>query len=941
MKKSLFLLTLSLVAMTILSCNKEQPNNGNNGNNGNSGNGGKVVFTATTENIGQSTDAEAFWLPGEQIKIVLNNGESILATLIDGAGTATGNFVGTIPSGKTALYAVYPAYALDSAGDSAVNISIPDSQPNNLAQERISVSKIEPGNKIAFKNINAVLGFQLKGGTEVSKIEVVSVDGSPLAGVMAIDCSGSVPAVGTAKTPASSVSTTTFGAGTYYLTVFPGTHAKGLKIKTYSGSEPYTEAGEYVYEINTLAANNVYVYEIVEVIASKTRYVTVEGAGTKDGKSWENAMSAAQMWSFLKLEDKALSDLNGSVFNLGSGTYDWGAESALSFAEGARFSFVGIKGETIFSGNNEHRILRLDGEVDVEIEGISFINGQVPVAPEGGEDGGALFITSGTWALKDCAFSGNKATNGGAIEITGGTITITDCIFNENEALADDPERKDGTGYGGAVDFDSESGSITISGCTFSGNVAWRGGGVDIYRTGSAEATIVGSTFTGNGDDKTRDGGALYIAASTSMRNCTLTGNKAKYGAAIKNKDHHISVEGCSFVDNIASGNAGAISVGEKGRLEIGNEEPVIFQGNSAALYGGALEVETFRESSGNNIHNAVFKGNNAKWGGAVAVYGKSGKPTYMYFKDCSFEGNYATADGGAFYLEDESLIDLTRTSIVENYADDKGGAVCIHGWKGLQAFRSSFIGNYAGTGGAIYTEGSGEQYSFLYIDECAFDGNYIKNRYGCTINVNGLDKFCMNNSSVGGSYTTTSKSSYKKGLNASWIAIDVIQTCSSISNCSIIGDTRSGAEGSALTDNTALVGVMGTATHYFTNNIIAPESDGVASIGGEAGSEVIDMSYTHYNKLVKIGTNTDNGGNATGVLASAIGNLTWGTDTNCWQWNGQIGGSTPSMITQTAILERLNAICPEFVSWCREDINMDQRNVARGSSWWPGSYQN
>lgn len=943
MKKSFLLLTLSLFAVVLSSCNnKEQPdNNGNSGNNGNNGNGGKVVFTATTENLEQAGDAEAFWLPGDQIKLVLDDGSSVNATIVDGAGTATGSFVGAIPSGKTALFAVHPTSAFDSAEGNSVNIGISDSQPGNPAQETISVGKIESGNKIAFKNINAVLGFQLKGGTEVSKIEVVGDDGSPLAGVMGIDCSGSVPVVGTAKTPATSVSTTTFGAGIYYVSVFPGAHANGLKIKTYSGSESYAEAGEYDWDIDALAANNVYVYEIKEVIEAKIQYVTVDGAGTKDGKSWENAMSAAQMWSFLKLEDKTLSDLNGSVFNLGAGTYDWGAESTLTFEEGARFSFVGIKGETIFTGNSEHRILKVDGEVDVEIEGISFMGGQVTVAAEGGEDGGALFISSGTWALKDCSFSDNKATNGGAIEITGGTVTITDCTFKDNEAWNDDPERKDGTGFGGAVDFDSESGTIIISGCSFTGNVAWRGGAVDLYKTGSTEATVTGSTFTNNGNDNTRDGGALYIGASTSMRGCTLTGNKAKYGGAIKLINHHISIEGGSFVDNVASGNAGAISVGEKGRLEIGNEEPVTFQGNSAALYGGALEVETFRESLGNNIHNALFKENQAQWGGAVAVYGKSGKLTAMYFKDCTVEGNYATKDGGAFYVEDESLIDLTRISIVENHADNMGGAVCIHGWKGVQAFRSIFNGNYAGTGGAIYTEGSSEQYAYLYIDECSFDGNYINNRYGCTINVNGLDKFCMNNSSVRGSYTTTSKSSYKKGLNASWIAIDVIQTCSSISNCSIIGDTQNSAEGGTLTDNTALVGVMGTATHYFTNNIIAPVSDGVASIGGEASSEIIDLSYTHYNNLVKIGTNTDNGGNASGVLASSIGNLTWGTDTNCWLWNGQIDGSAPSMITQTAILERLNVICPEFVSWCGEDINMDQRNVARGGSWWPGSYQN
>ena len=602
---------------------------------------------------------------------------------------------------------------------------------------------------------------------------------------------------------------------------------------------------------------------------------------------------------------------------------------------------MGIKGETVFTGNSEHRILKVNGEVDIEMEGISFINGQVTVAAEEGDYGGALFITAGSWAFKDCSFSGNKATSGGAVEISGGAITFTDCTFTDNEAFNDNPERKTGTGYGGAIDFDTQSGTLVVSGCSFSGNVAWRGGAMVILRQPNVEVSITGCTFSDNGNENTRDGGAIYAAGTTNMKNCTLTGNKAKYGGAVKLNDHHLYIEGCSFVDNIATDNAGAISVGEKGRLEIGNEEPVLFQGNIAGNSGGALEVETMRDNYGNNIHNSVFKENNAQWGGAVAVYGKSGKSTNMYFKDCTAEGNYASKDGGAFYVEDESLIDLTRTSIKANHADNMGGAVCLHGWKGVQVFQSSFIGNYAGTGGAIYTEGSGEQYGYLYIDECSFDGNYLKNRYGCTMNINGLDKFCMNNTSVKGSYTTTSSSSNKKGLNSSWVAIDVIQTCSSISNCSIIGDTRSGADGDVLTNNTALVGVMGSATHYFTNNIIAPESEGVASIGGEAGSEVIDMSYTHYNKLVKIGTNTDKGGNSSGVLSSAVGSLSWGNETGCWQWNGQIGGSAPSMITQTAIIERLNGICPEFVTWCGDDINMDQRNVVRGASWWPGSYQN
>lgn len=901
MKKIHLLLALSLL-VSFQACRKE-PNQGGETDKP----GGKVVFTATLEDLESASSMESFWFPGDQIKIALNDGNTVNATLVDGAGTATASFVATIPSGKTALFAVHPTSALDSADGNTANIGVPDSQSSNSAPEKLAIGKVESGNRISFKNMNAVLGIQLKPGTEVSKVEVSSVNGSALAGIMTVDCSGEVPAAGAVKTPSSTVSMTTFGAGTYYLTVIPGAHADGLKIKTYTDNDPNTPTGEYDYEINSISANTVYSYEIKEVIASKNYYVTVDGAGTKDGKSWENAMSAAQMWSFLKLEDKSLSDLNGSIFNIGGGTYDWGAESTLSFDEGALFSLVGIKDETIFSGNNEHRILKVDGEVEIEIEGISFVNGQVTVAAEGGEDGGAIKISSGTWAFKNCSFSGNKATNGGAIEITGGSVTITDCAFNNNEALNDDPERKDGTGYGGAIDCDTETGTIVISGCTFSENMAWIGGAVDIYKT-SSEALVENSSFTNNGNELTRDAGAVFIAASTSMRNCTLSGNRAKYGAAMKVKNHHISIEGGSFKDNVASGNAGAISVGEKGRLEIGNEQPVTFQGNSAALYGGALEVETFRDNLGNNIHNSIFKDNNAQWGGAVAVYGKSGKSTNMYFKDCTVEGNSATKDGGAFYVEDESLVDLTRTTLKGNHADNNGGAVCVHGWKALQAFRSSFVGNYAASGGAVYAEKSGEQYAVVYIDECSFDANYITKNYGCLFNINGVDKFCMNNSSVRGSYNSKSAT----GEKTCWIDYDAIQSLTSISNCSIIGGDI----------NSALVwSCNGAWKNYFTNNIIVPETATMASV------------HTDGAELDKV-NNVDD------VLSSAIGSLTW-ADAGYWQWDGKIDGSAPAMMTQAAIVERLTAICPEFVEWCGEDINKDQRNASRGESWWPGAYQN
>ena len=932
MKRIHLLLVFSFLA-AFLACKKEA------GQGGEGAPDGKVVFTATLEDLATDSSLQSFWLPGDQIQLVLNDGSTMTAVLVAGTGTATGSFVATNPGERTALFAVFPTSAMDSAEGNTTQISIAQAQSASTSPETLSVGKVGSDNRISFKNMNAVLGIQLKAGTETTKMEVTSADGSALVGTMVVDCSGAVPVVSAVNSPASTVSTTTLGAGTYYLTVVPGAHAQGLKIKTYSGEGTYTETGEYDCDIDLLVSNTVSRYELKEIIPSKSYCVTLDGAGKKDGSSWENAMSAAKMWSFLSLDGITAAKLNGSVFHLGAGTYDWGENAVLSYEEEVRFRIEGIKNETVFSGNNAHRILEITGDIDVEFQGVSFVGGRVAVALEGGEDGGAIKISSGTWEFTECSFSGNKATNGGAIAISGGTAKISDCTFSENEGLCDDINRTSGTGFGGAIDCDSNA-VLSIIGCTFSGNVAWKGGAIDLYSSG-AEVLIQNSSFTANGNENTRDGGAIFMKTSASMTDCVLTGNKAKYGAGMRVSDHLVSIEGGSFKNNTASGNAGAISVGEKGRLEIGNEKPVIFQGNSAALYGGALEVESFKASIGNNVHNAIFKENQAKFGGAVAVYGENRKSTSMYFKDCTIEGNSATKDGGAFYVEDESFIDLTRTLLKNNHAGDRGGAVCIQGWKGVQAFQSSFTGNSSGTGGAIYAEASSDRYAYLFIDECSFDANSISNRYGCTINVNGLDLFCMNNCSVRGSYTTNSQSSYQTGLNVSWIAIDAIQTCSSISNCSIIGDTRRGAEGGVLTDNTALVGVMGSATHYFTNNLIVPESEGVSSIGGEAGTEVIDLCYTHYNKLVKIGTAADNGGNVSGVLASAIGGLAWSADVACWLWNGQMGGSTPSLITQTAAKERLVTLCPKFVEWCGEDINKDQRNVLRGDAWWPGAYQN
>ena len=955
MRKLYFLLAALLLSAGFFSCQKE-PQGGET----NPQTGGKTLFTATIEALKNGADAEVtndFWATGDKLKVVLSDHSAISANLIAGQGTADGSFMATLPAGVTAKYAVYPESAFDSADGEGLKLNLPSAQQGYLADCKAAAGVVGVANKVALKNLTAVLPVNILAGAEVCKVELTSVDGSALAGVVPVTFSESGIEAGAVQNPSSSVSVDVFGAGTYNFAVLPGVaHAQGLKVSWYLTENPSAPAGEKVLDATTFAANTL--YEAVEIkTADKSFYVTVDGAGNKDGKSWANAMSGATFYEMLKdavyvapeepteptepaLAEESSETLafNGATFHFAAGTYDFAEAAELTYNEVVTLEFIGgfdasgnrdvEKNVTTFTGNKTHRVFVFGSEMQCKFDGINFVDGQTA------DKGGALSLSAGSWEFTNCNFSGNESvTGGGAIYFnSNGTATFENCDFTSNKSVGED-------GLGGSIYCGTKTTNLvlTFNGGVISGNTsAYRGGFV-----GSYGADLIFNNVTLNENvAENGGGGAIYTnsAPDVTLVKTTLTNNSGKHGGAV-NSSGTISIDGCTFEGNNASGNAGAISVGPNGVIKLSADVQTVFKNNVAGSYGGALEVETFHTSKASDIDGALFVGNNAQWGGAVAVYGKTDQPTKMYFKNCVFGGNGSTdpntasKDGGAFYLEDASYVNLTKVSLLGNNAANNGGAVAIHGWEGLELFQTTVNGNYAKSGGAIYTEGSGDKYAYLYIDECSFDANHISSKYGTTMNVNGITEFCMNNTSIKGSYNSKSRS----GAEASWVAMDVVENFTSISNCSIIGNTQYSSDGSSFTtiDNVGLVAFWGN-NHYFTNNIIVPESAGVLSILG-SGSDKVDLTYNHYNSVSGVEA-TDNGGNTTGHTSADFGSLAW-TD-GCWMWNGQIGGAAPTMMTKDAVIARLNAICPAFVGWCGTDINTDQRQVARGDSWWPGAYQ-
>ena len=135
--------------------------------------------------------------------------------------------------------------------------------------------------------------------------------------------------------------------------------------------------------------------------------------------------------------------------------------------------------------------------------------------------GGAVYIEStGTGSFSDCTFEGNSAnTCGGAIG-SSGTADITNCTFTSNNT-------KHNTGYGGAINIDS--GTMTISSITCSGNTATTG--KDIY--------ISDATLNIGG----RIGSSVDIYMNNTAANNTSQALVPVEGITLADKTYPINVE--------------------------------------------------------------------------------------------------------------------------------------------------------------------------------------------------------------------------------------------------------------------------------------------------------------------------------------------------------------------------------------------------------------
>ncbi len=322
-------------------------------------------------------------------------------------------------------------------------------------------------------------------------------------------------------------------------------------------------------------------------------------------------------------------------------------------------------------------------------------------------------------SIKDCTLALGTVTKGGIILNAGGSVLleIDGKEFTNNKVTQTDKAAVGGFIMAqpamGTGNTSNQTADINIKGGTFTGNTVDGNGAV--LSANPAEAitvTITGGTFSNN--SATGNGGVISIGNSqvtVNISGSSFSGNSAVSGGAIYslgvlnvNTDQTGETVDVIFSENEAkaTGGGGAIFVSGS---SVSNIKYTKFEENFAT--GSAGGMLSINETGIVRYYNCIIKGNYTtatQNGGAIYAKGTdSNKKAYFYGKDCQFEGNTSSSNGGAIILQAYSEAVLEGTAADAKFtantcaANKKGSAIFVNNTAFLYIKGYTFV-NGSGT---------------------------------------------------------------------------------------------------------------------------------------------------------------------------------------------------------------------------------------------------
>jgi hypothetical protein len=172
---------------------------------------------------------------------------------------------------------------------------------------------------------------------------------------------------------------------------------------------------------------------------------------------------------------------------------------------------IGAAGNS--SDNSYHIIVANAVDASAVLDGFTITAGNAWANGSTSVAGGGFFISAGAPTIRNCTFVRNAAKNGGAVYVVGADYfnpaspAFVNCTFNGNQASTGGEIG----GPGGGAIFGYFS-NVSLTNCSFVGNIAWQGGG--IYSSFSA-LHLTNCTVTAN--QSISWGGGIYSDQSTSF----------------------------------------------------------------------------------------------------------------------------------------------------------------------------------------------------------------------------------------------------------------------------------------------------------------------------------------------------------------------------------------------------------------------------------------
>jgi CSLREA domain-containing protein len=242
------------------------------------------------------------------------------------------------------------------------------------------------------------------------------------------------------------------------------------------------------------------------------------------------------------------------------------------------------------------------------------IDGGGRITVNGNHAGSVFTVSPGGIAVLDnlTIINGSSSEGGGIDNGYYATLTVSGCTLSGNSA----------TQRGGGI-YSGQTATLIVSNSTFTNNSATGFGGGGIYDQ-EGPVTITNSTFDHNSSGSQADGGGIDIigAGTLTVSGSTFTNNSARLGGAVYGGTT-LTVMGSTFANNSA--------------VDIGG-----------GIDGGPL-----------TLSDSTLVGNSAMNGGGLAI----GSPSTV--SNCTLAGNSATAAGGGiFYVSNSSADTLTLTNV-------------------------------------------------------------------------------------------------------------------------------------------------------------------------------------------------------------------------------------------------------------------------------------